>query len=200
MKTFLLLFICFTTCAYSQTYKDSIIELRIIHTGELIDTSTHILSLEEIAAFQGLAYFDVDSNFRITATFTKSIGKKFKMPTSTTRTPIYRRFGYVEFLIDGKNQTLTVYQNMALRRQKEYKNYLFIPFRDASSNHETYGGGRYLDLQIPDGNKTILDLNTVYNPYCVYSHRYSCPIPPAENTLKVAVLAGEKVPVGYSKD
>jgi uncharacterized protein (DUF1684 family) len=89
---------------------------------------------------------------------------------------------------------------MALRRQKEYKNYLFIPFRDASSNHETYGGGRYLDLQIPDGNKTILDLNTVYNPYCVYSHRYSCPIPPAENTLKLSILAGEKVPVGYSKD
>ena len=200
MKTFLLLFVCFTTYTYSQTYKDSIIELRIIHTGELIDTSTHILSLEEIADFQGLAYFDVDSNFRITAIFTKSIGKKFKMPTSTTRTPIYRRFGYVEFLIDGKNQTLTVYQNMALRRQKEYKNYLFIPFRDASSNHETYGGGRYLDLQIPDGNKTILDLNTIYNPYCVYSHRYSCPIPPVENTLKVAILAGEKVPVGYSKD
>lgn len=200
MKTFLLLFVCFTTYTYSQTYKDSIIELRIIHTGELIDTSTHILSLDEIADFQGLAYFDVDSNFRITANFTKSIGKKFKMPTSTARTPIYRRFGYVDFLIDGKNQTLTVYQNMALRRQKEYKNYLFIPFRDASSNHETYGGGRYLDLQIPDGNITILDLNTVYNPYCVYSHRYSCPIPPAENTLKVPILAGEKVPVGYSKD
>ncbi len=200
MKTLLLLIICYSANVFSQTYKDSIIELRIIHTGELIDTSTHILSLEEIADFQGLAYFDVDSNFRITATFTKSIGKKFKMPTSTTRTPIYRRFGYVEFLIDGKNQTLTVYQNMALRRQKEFKNYLFIPFRDASSNHETYGGGRYLDLQIPDGNKTILDLNTIYNPYCVYSHRYSCPIPPVENTLKVAILAGEKVPVGYSKD
>ena len=200
MKTLLLLIICYSANVFSQTYKDSIIELRIIHTGELIDTSTHILSLEEIADFQGLAYFDVDSNFRITATFTKSIGKKFKMPTSTTRTPIYRRFGYVEFLIDGKNQTLTVYQNMALRRQKEFKNYLFIPFRDASSNHETYGGGRYLDLQIPDGNKTILDLNTIYNPYCVYSHRYSCPIPQVENTLKVAILAGEKVPVGYSKD
>jgi uncharacterized protein (DUF1684 family) len=200
MKTFLLLFICFTTFGYSQTYKDSIIELRIIHTGELIDTSTHILSLEEIADFQGLAYFDVDSNFRITANFTKSIGKKFKMPTSTDRKPIYRRYGYVEFYIGLEKQTLTVYQNMALRRQKEYKNYLFIPFRDASSNHETYGGGRYLDLQIPDGNKTILDLNTVYNPYCVYSHRYSCPIPPAENTLKLSILAGEKVPVGYSKD
>ena len=174
--------------------------MRIIHNGELIDSSTHILSLEEIADFQGLAYFDVDSNFRITANFKKNIGKKFKMPTSTARTPIYRRFGYVDFLIDGKNQTLTVYQNMALRRQKEYKNYLFIPFRDATSNHETYGGGRYLDLQIPSTNKTILDLNTVYNPYCVYSHRYSCPIPPAENTLKVLILAGEKVPVGYSKD
>ncbi|MEY3236112.1 MAG: hypothetical protein RI883_213 [Bacteroidota bacterium] len=200
MKYILLLFLCITANVFAQTYKDSIIELRIIHTGELIDSSTHILSAEEIASFQGLAYFDVDSNFRITANFTKSIGKKFKMPTSTARTPIYRRFGYVDFLIEGEKQTLTVYQNMALRKQKEFKNYLFIPFRDATSNHETYGGGRYLDLQIPSTNKTILDLNTVYNPYCVYSHRYSCPIPPAENTLKVQILAGEKVPVGYSKD
>ncbi len=200
MKYILLLFLCISANIFAQTYKDSIIELRVIHTGELIDSSTHILSADEIADFQGLAYFEVDSNYRVTANFTKSIGKKFKMPTSTARAPIYRRYGYVDFIIEGKKQTLTVYQNMALRKQKEFKNYLFIPFRDATSKHETYGGGRYLDLQIPSTNKTILDLNTVYNPYCVYSHRYSCPIPPVENTLKVSILAGEKVPVGYSKD
>jgi len=184
----------------SQTYEDSIIESRVIHMGELIDTATHILNQDEIDHFGGLAYFDVDSTYRITATFTKSVGKKFKMPTSTDRAPIYRRYGYVDFVIDGKTQRLSVYQNMALIKQKEYKNYLFIPFRDSTCGNESYGGGRYLDVEIPAGNIIILDLNKIYNPYCVYSHRYSCPIPPAENTLTIPIRAGEKVPVGYSTE
>lgn len=185
---------------YSQSYQDSIIEMRVIHMGELIDTATHILNLDEIDHFEGLAYFEVDSNYRMIAIFTKNKGKRFKMPTSTDREPIYRRYGYFDFLIDGKTQRLTVYQNMALRKQKDYKNYLFIPFRDATSGKESYGGGRYLDVQIPIGKTIILDFNLVYNPYCVYSHRYSCPIPPEENTLTVPIRAGEKVPVGYSKE
>jgi uncharacterized protein (DUF1684 family) len=88
---------------------------------------------------------------------------------------------------------------MALKKQKEYKKYLFIPFRDLTSGKESYGGGRYIDTEIPAGETLILDFNRAYNPYCAYSHRYSCPIPPEENTLKVEIRAGEKVPVGYDK-
>lgn len=185
---------------FSQSYQDSIIEMRVIHMGELIDTATHILNQEEIDHFEGLAYFEVDSTYRMTAAFTKNKGKRFKMPTSTEREPIYRRYGFVDFLVDGKSQRLTVYQNIALKKQKEYKKHLFIPFRDATSGIESYGGGRYLDVQIPSGKTLIVDFNQVYNPYCVYSHRYSCPIPPEENTLTVPIRAGEKVPVGYSKE
>lgn len=184
----------------AQTYEDSIIENRIIHMGELIDTSKHILNQQEIDHFEGLAYFDVDSSFRIKAIFTKSVGKKFEMPTTTERSPIYRRYGYVDFMINGKTVQLTAYQNMALRKQKEYKNYLFIPFRDETCGKESYGGGRYLDIEIPKQNAITLDFNRVYNPYCVYSSRYSCPIPPKENTISVPITAGEKVPVGYSKE
>ncbi|MDG1428784.1 MAG: DUF1684 domain-containing protein, partial [Crocinitomicaceae bacterium] len=74
---------------------------------------------------------------------------------------------------------------------------LFIPFRDKTSRHETYGGGRYLDVQIPDRDMMHLDFNLAYNPYCAYSHRYSCPIPPEENTLNVSILAGEKTPLAH---
>lgn len=183
---------------HSQTYEDTIIESRVIHMGELIDSSTHILNQDEIDHFEGLAYFDVDSSYRIKAVFTKSIGKKFKMPTNTERAPIYRRYAYVDFIIDGKTQRLTVYQNIALSKQKEFKNYLFIPFRDSTCGNESYGGGRYLDVEIPAGATIVLDFNKIYNPYCVYSHRYSCPVPPAENTLTIPIRAGEKVPVGYS--
>lgn len=201
MKHIIFLFsILLSALTNAQTYEDSIIENRIIHMGELIDSSKHILTQQEIDHFEGLAYFDVDSLYRINASFTKSIGKKFNMPTTTERSPVYRRYGYVDFIIDGKAVRLTAYQNMALRKQQEYKNYLFIPFKDETSGKESYGGGRYLDIEIPDKNTVILDFNRVYNPYCVYSSRYSCPIPPAENTINVPIKAGEKVPVGFSKE
>lgn len=193
--------ICFKIfCAFyttAQTYEDSIIELRVVQMGEMVDSSKHILKQDEIDHFEGLAFFKVEPAYRINTKFTRSIGKKFEMPTTTDRKPIYRRYGYVDFQLDGKEYRLTVYQNMALKKQKEYKKYLFIPFRDLTSGKETYGGGRYLDTEIPSGDVLILDFNRAYNPYCAYSHRYSCPIPPEENTLKVAIRAGEKVPVGY---
>lgn len=193
--------ICFKIfCAFyttAQTYEDSIIELRVVQMGEMVDSSKHILKQDEIDHFEGLAFFKVEPAYRINTKFTRSIGKKFEMPTTTDRKPIYRRYGYVDFQLDGKEYRLAVYQNMALKKQKEYKKYLFIPFRDLTSGKETYGGGRYLDTEIPSGDVLILDFNRAYNPYCAYSHRYSCPIPPEENTLKVAIRAGEKVPVGY---
>ncbi|MEN9997376.1 MAG: hypothetical protein RI922_366 [Bacteroidota bacterium] len=184
----------------AQTDEDSLIELRIVRMGEMIDSSSHILNAEEQKSFEGLQFFKVDSSFRVTAKFTKEVGKKFEMPTSTERKPIYRQFGFIEFSLEGKASKLYVYQNMALRHKKEYKDYLFIPFRDATNGNETYGGGRYLDFKKTTNTEVVVDFNTVYNPYCVYSHRYSCPIPPAENTLTVPIHAGEKVPVGYSQD
>jgi len=73
---------------------------------------------------------------------------------------------------------------------------LFIPFRDATSGQETYGGGRYLDLDATRNRTTdgiwILDLNEAYNPWCVFSEEYTCPFVPQENWLAVPVRAGEK--------
>ncbi len=201
MKYLIILFsLLYINSLIAQTYEDSLVELRIVRMGEMIDSSSHILNAEEQKSFEGLQFFKVDSTFRIQAKFTKEVGKKFEMPTSTERKPIYRQYGFIEFSVEGKACKLFVYQNMALRRKKEYKDYLFIPFRDATNGNETYGGGRYLDFKKTTNPEVIVDFNTVYNPYCVYSHRYSCPIPPTENTLTVPIRAGEKVPVGYSQD
>lgn len=65
-----------------------------------------------------------------------------------------------------------------------------MPFTDLTSGEESYGGGRYLDLDGPLGEEVELDLNRAYNPYCAYGGAYSCPIPPPENHLEVAVRAG----------
>ena len=204
MKRSLLAYaLLFSSFSFGQSYSDTIDEIRIMHMAELMDSTSGVLNLFEINNFQGLAYYDVDTNYRIQARFTKNIGKRFKMITSTDRRPVYRRYGFVEFTLHDTLCHLTVYQNMELSgffhisARKDYKDYLFIPFRDVTSGKETYGGGRFLDARIPKNDALLIDFNLSYNPYCAYSERYSCPIPPTENTLKVSILAGEKVPVGH---
>lgn len=179
---------------FSQNYEDSIRQLRVLHFAELTDTSNHILTQDEIDHFQGLDYFLIDTNYRLTVRFEKNKGKKFEMPTSTERKPMYRRYGYIYFELNGKNHRLTLYQNLDLLKDKNYKDYLFLPFKDETTGSETYGAGRYIDLLKPSNNKSTIqiDFNLSYNPYCAYSHRYSCPITPDENKLKTSIKAGEK--------
>ena len=74
------------------------------------------------------------------------------------------------------------------------ENGLFVPFTDATSGRETYGGGRYLDLPERADGTYVLDFNAAYHPYCVYDPAYSCPVPPPENRLALAVTAGERLP------
>jgi uncharacterized protein (DUF1684 family) len=193
----LLLFLLITQLFYAQSYQDSIRELRVLHFAELMDTASGILTQDEIDHFEGLDYFLIDASYIINAKFTKKKGKRFKMLTTTDRKPVYRQYGFVEFSLNNSNHRLIVYQNMQLIKQKEFKNYLFLPFRDETSSKESYGGGRYLDLKIPSKETIALDFNVCYNPYCAYSVRFSCPIPPIENTLKTEIRAGEKTPKGH---
>ncbi|MFT3743971.1 MAG: DUF1684 domain-containing protein [Pyrinomonadaceae bacterium] len=117
------------------------------------------------------------------------------MPTSSGRTKKFVKFGILKFKFSGKPYSLSVYQIDKESRAKfpEYADLLFVPFRDLTNRTETYGGGRYIDIKMPTGDTTILDFNLAYNPNCAYgSDKYNCPIPPRENTLNVALTAGEK--------
>ena len=69
---------------------------------------------------------------------------------------------------------------------------MFLPFSDETNGIESYGGGRYIDLRIPEGNTLIIDFNSAYNPYCAYNDKYSCPIVPRENYLRTRIEAGVK--------
>ncbi|MFT5859354.1 MAG: hypothetical protein ACI865_001455 [Flavobacteriaceae bacterium] len=198
MKTLtLLITLFFISSSMAQMTKTEIEEHRTEHHEHLLDTASHLLKLDEIESFVGLDYFDFDSTFQINARFIKSKGKKFEMPTSTDRLPVYRRYGFIEFEIAAQTCTLEVYQNLALRKEKEFRKHLFIPFRDGTSRNETYGGGRFMDVEIPNGKTLEIDFNLAYNPYCAYSHRYSCPIPPEANTLIIPIKAGEKTPMAH---
>ncbi len=87
---------------------------------------------------------------------------------------------------------LLAYQNLDLLKNKPEYRKLFVPFNDYTNGVSSYGGGRYLDIDIPAGDKTIIDFNFAYNPYCAYHDRWSCPIPPSENNLDIEVEAGVK--------
>ncbi len=151
---------------------------------------------EDFSIFKGLDYFPVNKKFQVNADFTQTTDERyFQLPTSSGKIKKYKKSGVLKFRLNGKNYSLNVYQADAevLAKYPEYKDLLFIPFKDATNGKATYGGGRYIDIKTPSGAKVILDFNLAYNPSCAYgSDRYSCPIPPKENFLQVEINAGEK--------
>ena len=154
-----------------------------------------VLNKKEQLGIESLAYFEIDTSWILKGELIKDKGKKFKMPTSTEREPIYRRYGWVCFEHDDLKFRLAVYQNLGLK-DKKYKHYLFLPFKDANAPEITYGAGRYVELYKKKKSGTItVDFNAAFNPYCVYSHRYSCPVTPEVNHLDFVIEAGEKNPV-----
>lgn len=156
-----------------------------------VNPETSILLKEDFEMFRGLEFFPLDENYIITANFIRTPDEEvFKMATTTERLASYVKYAEVHFVIDHQELTLNVYQNMDLIEKPGFEDYLFLPFHDLTNGVESYGGGRYLDLRIPEGDTIIIDFNRVYNPYCVYNPRYSCPIPPKENDLEIEIRAG----------
>jgi len=144
--------------------------------------------------FKGLVYFPVDSAYRVSATLVRDTAQAaFAMKTSTSRLPMYRRYGELHFTLKGQQLRLTVYQSLDLQRNPMYRDYLFLPFTDQTTDETTYGAGRYIDLRIPKGEAITIDFNLAYNPYCAYNDTYSCPVTPPENHLPIAIEAGEKL-------
>jgi len=151
------------------------------------------LTAEDLKQFKGLDFFPIDEKFKVEARYVRiKDSQPFKMKTSTDRLPVYTKYAEVFFKIDGKEFKLNVYQGESSKNSEAYKNFLFLPFTDASNGTESYGGGRYIDLLIPEGDKIIIDFNKAYNPSCTYNHKYSCPTPPQENDLDIKILAGVK--------
>ncbi len=118
----------------------------------------------------------------------------FRMPTYDGTSNEYKRYGFLNFELNGKKYKLTAYQSVALFQNATYKNHLFVPFMDNTTGETSYEGGRYLDLSISDikDGKIKIDFNKAYNPYCAYSNGYRCPQPPKDNILNAAIEAGEK--------
>jgi uncharacterized protein len=156
---------------------------------EYADSATSPLKAEDRAHFKQLEHFAFDPAYCVQARFDRTKdAPAFAMKTTTAREPRYRTYGILHFTLNGVECALPVYENEV--PHPEYPGYLFLPFTDLTNGEETYGGGRYIDLQAPLGDTVTVDFNKAYNPYCAYNHKYSCPIPPKENHLLTHVKAG----------
>ncbi len=208
IRTVLLLFLGFlSSCGDGKKYHDeitpkavpadstlaSIITFQNELNREFSDPETSPLPDRYRKDFEGLEFFDPDTSYAVVAQLTRTPeAVPFLMPTNTDRQSREVVYGLLNFELKGQNFQLEVYRNEELKSEEGYEDYLFLPFTDETNGKETYEGGRYIDLQIPEGDSIELDFNKAYNPYCVYNKKYSCPLVPPQNHISTAVLAGVK--------
>ena len=168
-------------------------EFRNELNAEYADSANTPLLPEDWKVFTELPFYDIDTAFYVVAQFEKAKRQKaFEMKTTTDRKPIYKLYGIATFKIKGETFSLQIFQNQKLKKTKEYKDYLFLPFTDVTGGDGTYPGGRFIDLRIPKGKTIVIDFNKAYNPLCAYNHKFSCPVPPKENHLNTRIEAGVK--------
>lgn len=155
------------------------------------DASSSPIPPDEREEFEGLSYYPVNGDYRFEVQLRdQDETHRVTVGTSTDGNREYVRWGEFHVTVDGERVALQAY------RSEPRDDDLWVPFRDATSGDETYGSGRYLDLE-PDEHRTddgkwVLDFNRAYNPTCAYSDLYECPLPPTENWLDVRVEAGER--------
>ncbi|MDE3213018.1 MAG: DUF1684 domain-containing protein [Bacteroidota bacterium] len=142
-----------------------------------------------------IRFYPISSAYRVKANFRRIIDRRgFYMVTATGVHQKFYKYGLLSFRVKGVPAHLYVYQSDDLLKQPKLKDYLFVPFGDATSGVTSYGGGRYLDFRVSDIKNGILwiDFNKAYNPYCAYTTGYDCPLPPKENLLSLPIRAGEE--------
>ena len=195
MKKITMIVMLISALAFSQSEKKQIAQISKFQK-ELNDGYTNKketpLRGDNYTKFAKHPFFPVDLKYRIKAQFTRTENSvPFDLMTSSGETKPYRAFGNATFALNGVTYILNIYQSLDLVKTRGYEDYLFLPFRDETNGKETYGGGKYIDLRIPDGNEIVIDFNQSYQPYCAYNaYDYSCPIVPEENFLPLRIEAG----------
>jgi hypothetical protein len=146
------------------------------------------------AAFEGLPYYPIDEDLVVEGLqlepYAGSEPSTFEIPTSDGKLRPAHRAGTFTFQLGGEPRRLTAFQLDGGQGDS-----LFVPFLDQTSGRETYGAGRYLDIEPDEDGTYAIDFNLAYHPSCVYTPTFSCPLTPAENRLSTRIEAGERLPV-----
>ncbi|MFB6251985.1 MAG: DUF1684 domain-containing protein [Halobellus sp.] len=141
--------------------------------------------------FPGLDHYEITPDYRFELELDRyDEPETVAVETTADGEQTYRRVGQFEFDVEGSTVSLDAFE------PTDGSDRLWVPFRDATSGEETYGAGRYIDLEPAehrrDDGTWILDLNMAYNPTCAYNPTYECPLVPASNWLDVPIEAGER--------
>lgn len=175
-------------------YRQSIVEEREKIAEFMENSPDSPFRKKGIVQFEGLKYFEVDPAFRVEARITRfEHPEQIMLTLSDGSREKYFKYAAAEFELSGKSQRLVLLKSEAYWSE----NWVFLPFYDETSTHESYGGGRYLEITYTGEPVATIDFNLCYNPYCAYTDTYRCPFPPQENQVTVRVTAGEKI---YSRD
>jgi len=199
MKYCLVLLLATSVKCFGQDYKAQIAAFRAKYTGDFLTDAHSPLKKDDLPF---LRFYDPDSSYRVVAKKEILLNETtFMMPVFSGTGQQYVRYALLKFVLKGTPMQLTVYRSINLAALPDYKDYLFLPFTDNTNGADTYAGGRYIDMNMKDfnGDTVIIDFNEAYNPYCAFSGGYSCPKPPDENRLQVAIEAGEKQFAGTKK-
>lgn len=152
------------------------------------------MNKDEASPFAGadstiqLNYFPANESYKVIASIERiASGSQLTLGSSDGKPRVYNKYAFLNFKIDQQAHQLLVLKG-------EDAEELFLAFADLTNDETTYGGGRYINLNFSDlADKITLDFNLAYNPYCEYNSSYSCPLPPLENYLKLAIPVGEKL-------
>jgi uncharacterized protein (DUF1684 family) len=162
------------------------LSFHVIKRGDRLGVRVKDRDNPDRAGFKGLEYFPIDPAWRFDAAF---VG--YEAPRSIPITNILGMIedqkspGAISFRVAG-----TTYRLDAVIEKGSIE--LFVMFADKTTGTETYGSGRYLYCPMPSNGRTVIDFNKAYNPPCAFTRFATCPLPPPQNRLPIAVLAGEK--------
>lgn len=169
-------------------------DYQIEQNAKFKDATTSPLTDKDRNDFKGLEFFKFDSIYIVKAALKRTPESEwFNMKTTTERLSKERVFGQLTFEINDESFNLNVYQGEENMQTEGLEDYLFLPFLDDTNGEESYGGGRYIDLRIPESDSITIDFNKAYNPLCVYNEKFSCPIVPRVNYLPIEIKAGVKM-------
>jgi uncharacterized protein (DUF1684 family) len=139
--------------------------------------------------FKGLPYYPIDLKYAMVGVIerypTEPKPLYVTLPTNKEMGRKYVKYGRFKFKWEGKTYTLQIYRPLGGGE-------LFLPFKDKTSEAETYPKGRYLLIEPMPGGKVLIDFNRAYNPFCQFNEKYTCPFAPEENWMNIVIRAGEK--------
>jgi uncharacterized protein (DUF1684 family) len=175
-----------TDSARSIRQSHGSLEWFIIRRDDKIGIRLRDLESENVRNFTGIERFPTDYSWKVEAKFERAKeGEKINITNVLGQTIAQDLAGTYVFEIDGKEQRLSATQE---------GDELFIVFADLTNGKGTYPAGRFVYTDLPDSTtgSGVIDFNKAYNPPCAFTDFATCPLPPKENGLTVAVTAGEK--------